>query len=108
MSDAQLDKRRNPGMDLCDPIRISWEDCRGETKYANTRCVDISTDCLSVEMIEPLPVRSAVILRAAGAGTVKIIGRAIVRYCLRRGTKFLVGLEFAGGLDLANAATTNA
>jgi len=105
MSDAQLDTRRSPGMDLRDPIRISWEDCRGEPRYANTRCVDISEHCLSVELIEPLPVRSAVTLGAPGAC---IMSRAIVRYCIRRGAKFLIGLEFAGGLQFASLATSNA
>jgi len=51
-----------------------------------------------VELLEPVRPRSYISFRA---DSLNLSGSAAVRHCTRRCGKFLVGLEFSGGLKLA-------
>jgi hypothetical protein len=79
-------------------IQISWEDAYGQTKYSRAQCLDISASGMSLELVESVRPRSRVTLKSDG---LRLAGSATVRYCVRRGGKFTLGLEFMGGLKLA-------
>lgn len=72
-----------------------WKDREGNEKYTNARSLDVSESGMRVEVPEPLPERSYVILRA---DKLKLHGTASVRTCTHKGTKFVVGLEFSAGM----------
>ena len=72
-----------------------WKDRDGGDKYANARMLDISELGMRIEVPEPLQERSYVTLRC---DKLKLNGRASVRSCLRKGIKYLVGLEFSVGM----------
>jgi len=63
-------------------------------RYANASCLEISASGLriTVEVFEPIPVRSRVALRV---DRIKLAGSATVRHVVRRGAKYLVGLELS-------------
>jgi hypothetical protein len=50
---------------------------------------------MRIEVPEPLEKQAYVTLRS---NALSLHGRASVRSCTRQGTKYLVGLEFSGGL----------
>lgn len=72
-----------------------WKDRSGEDKFTTGSTVDVSESGLRLEVREPIDQRTYVTLQCAALG---IHGSASVRTCIRRGTKFLLGLEFSGGL----------
>ena len=105
-------KRRHERILYNGPVRISWEDERGEIMYAAGKCVDISEAGLRIEVSEPVPMRTYVTLRA---DRINISGTAVVKHIARRSTRYILGLElsqqmrdqaFAKLLDSTTAPTT--
>lgn len=76
-------------------VQLVWKDRSGEDKFMTGITVDISESGIRLEVREPIEQRSYVTMQCAALG---IHGSASVRSCTRRGTKFLLGLEFSGGL----------
>jgi len=72
-----------------------WKDRDGNEKFTNAYTLDISESGMRVEVPEPLPERSYVIMRA---DKLALHGTASVRSCSRKGTKYVAGLEFSAGL----------
>jgi hypothetical protein len=88
-----------------DLVRVSWQDRLGQVKYANAKCLDVSEQGISVELVEPVELRSYVSLRS---DKLKLAGTAAVRYCQRKAGKYMIGLEFSAGLKCSTGtlATT--
>jgi hypothetical protein len=76
-------------------VQVMWTDRLGNEKFANARTVDISESGMRIEVPEQIPERSYVVLRSEKLG---VNGTASVRSCMRKQAKFLIGLEFSGGL----------
>ncbi len=76
-------------------VNIMWKDRWGVEKFTNAYSLDVSEEGMRVEVPEPLPERSYVIVRADKLG---IHGTAAVRSCARQGTHYVAGLEFSAGL----------
>ena len=92
---AMEDKRRRaPRVARGAPIRLSWY--QGFDKYGMGQCLNISRTGLGVLVAEPIPVRGQVCLRSESLG---LSGSASVRYCQNHKAKYLVGLDFSGGLQ---------
>jgi hypothetical protein len=72
-----------------------WTDRQGHERFATARAIDICESGIRMQVPEALPERSFVRLRADKIG---LAGTASVRSCIKKGTKFLVGLEFSGGM----------
>jgi hypothetical protein len=72
-----------------------WKDSNGGDKFANARTLNISEVGMRIEVPEPLQQCSYVTLRC---DKLKLNGRASVRTCQRKGTRYLVGLEFSIGM----------
>ena len=76
-------------------VRVAWKDSNGKERFANGRSLDISEFGIRIELPEPIPERSYVILNAE---SLALQGTATVRNCVGKGFKFHVGLEFGGGM----------
>lgn len=67
----------------------------GEQKFAYAQILDVSESGMRVELREALARQAYVSLRADQIG---LQGSASVRSCVKKGNKFIAGLEFSGGL----------
>ena len=76
-------------------VEVTWKDRLGQEKFAKARSLDVSEKGMRVEMPEALEKQNYVTLRS---NSLSLHGTASVRSCVRKGTKYLVGLEFSGGL----------
>jgi PilZ domain len=91
---SRHDLRREERQNCSQPVAIMWRDASGDDKFMNAPVRDISESGLGVEILEPVPVRSLVTLRANKLG---IHGSASVRHCAREGLQYRIGVEFTGG-----------
>lgn len=82
--------------------RISWQDRFGQTRMAKVKLLDISEQGMCIEVPAPLELKTLVGILD---DSIKLSGRASVRHCRRMGSKYHVGLEFAGGLVWRPATT---
>jgi hypothetical protein len=87
--------RRQERTEVAVPVDVMWTDRQGHERFATARSIDICESGIRIQVPEALPERSFVRLRADRIG---LAGSASVRSCVRKGTKFLVGLEFSGGM----------
>jgi hypothetical protein len=90
------DLRRHARAAKSSPIQIVWKDRSGSDRFINGKTLDISVAGLRVEISDPIDERTYVTLRCAALG---LQGVASVRSCNRKGMKYVVGLEFSGGLQ---------
>jgi hypothetical protein len=74
---------------------IVWSDRGGGDKFVNGRTVNVSESGLRIEVSEPIEKQTYVTVQCLALG---LHGRASVRSCARKGTKYLLGLEFSAGL----------
>jgi hypothetical protein len=88
--------RRHARAEKSSPVQIVWKDRRGEDRYVNGRSLDISPSGMRVEISEPIDKQTYVTLQCMALG---LHGTASVRTCVRKGMKYVVGLEFSGGLQ---------
>jgi hypothetical protein len=91
----RINTRRQLRVHCRETVRLAWRDPRGDVKYASAKCLNVSERGISVELVEPVEVRSYVNLQSE---KLKLTGTAAVRYCRRNAGKYLVGLEFSAGL----------
>jgi hypothetical protein len=77
------------------PIRLMWKDRFGGDKFVTGRVLDVSEEGMRIELPIQIEERIYVTFRA---DTIPLHGTASVRSCVRQTPKFVVGLEFAGGL----------
>ncbi|HEV8039029.1 MAG TPA: PilZ domain-containing protein [Bryobacteraceae bacterium] len=87
--------RRQDRMDVAVPVDVMWTDRQGHERFATALSIDVCESGLRIQVPEALPERSYVRLRA---DRIALAGSASVRTCVKKGTKFLVGLEFSGGM----------
>ena len=93
---AASDGRRHRRVPYIGPIRLSWEDERGQPKFVQAKCVDISESGLRVEVSQSIPVRTCLILRAE---RINLSGSATVRHSQRYGSKYILGIELSQSLQ---------
>ena len=77
-------------------MRIFWENEHGLAKYAQAKCLDISQEGLSIEVGEPIPVRSILSLRVE---RIDVSGSATVRHISWRRCKHILGLNLSQTLE---------
>jgi hypothetical protein len=87
--------RRHDRTEHSEMVQVMWKDRAGGDKFTNARTLNISEVGMRIEVPEPLQERSYVMLRC---DKLKLNGRASVRTCQRKGSRYLVGLEFAVGM----------
>ena len=77
-------------------IQLVWKDRAGLDRVLNGLTVDVSQNGMRVEVSSRIEERTYVSFRA---DALKLHGSASVRRCVRSGSKYLIGLEFSGGLQ---------
>jgi hypothetical protein len=87
--------RRQSRIEVAVPVDVMWTDRLGHERFATARSIDICESGIRLQVPEALPERSYVRLRA---DKIALVGSGSVRTCIKKGTKFLVGLEFSGGM----------
>lgn len=86
-------RRRFPRQPCSGPVSVAWT--IGDDKFTMGHCVDISISGMCIQVSEPMPIFGRVCLRS---DRLSLNGSAIVRHCRRKNSKYLVGVDFAGGL----------
>ena len=89
---SKKDHRQHGRSPYDGPIRISWEEERGLVRYAHAKCLDVSQEGLRIEVAEPIPLRSRLLLRA---DRINLSGSATVRRVTWRGCKYILGLSLS-------------
>ena len=93
---TQKERRRHQRLPYFGPIRVSWEDARGETRYVSAKCVDISESGLRIEVGLAIPSGSVIHLNADRIG---LRGAAVVKHAERSGARSILGLAFTGAAE---------
>ena len=81
-------------------IRLGWDE-RGELRYLQAKCLDISTGGLRVEASAGIPLQSRVSLRV---DELNLSGSAILKHVERRGSKYVLGLQLSQTLHAKTMA----
>jgi hypothetical protein len=87
--------RRHERIPTTATVLVTWQDTAGNDKFASVRAFEVSEAGLRLILPEPLRLQSWVSLQAPKLG---LHGRASVRHCRRQGAKYIIGLQFVGGL----------
>ncbi|MGD0362037.1 MAG: DnaJ domain-containing protein [Bryobacteraceae bacterium] len=86
------DKRKEQRRFTNAMFAVSWEDARGQSRSLRVRGLNVSKSGMRIESSEEMHTGVPVSLQAERH---ELAGRATVRNCTRRGTGYLVGLEFS-------------
>jgi hypothetical protein len=76
-------------------LQVAWLDVTGKMKMTRTRALNISDTGIAIELPEAAMPLSLVRFQS---DKFKVRGAGAVRHCHRKGSKFVVGLEFTEGL----------
>src|ERR1700685_2428978 len=87
--------RRHTRADKSAPLPLISNTRQGIDRFINGKIHDVSESGIRVELADPLEKQTYVTLQATSLG---LHGSASVKSCVRKGMKYLVGLEFSGGL----------
>ena len=83
-------------------IFVNWTGPDGVPRLSRGKCIDVSESGLLAECPDPIPSRTYVSFRS---DALRLEGSASVRYCVTKGTRHRIGLEFSGGLKYKAAAS---
>jgi hypothetical protein len=86
------DARRNRRVPYMGPVRLSWEDARGESRFTSAKCVDVCEVGLRIESPTAIPPGTMILLQAE---RIKLAGSATVKHVTRYGGKYLIGFELS-------------
>jgi hypothetical protein len=86
--------RRHDRERVTDRVQVSWPNRDGGENFAAVEAFDISETGMSFVLNDALPQQTYVTVRSL---TLNVQGRAVVRHCVRKGAKNLIGIEFSGG-----------
>jgi len=86
------DKRRKQRQLFDCALEISWHDAQATSRTLAVHAIDLSNSGIRVESSEPIDLHTEVYVRAERYG---LTGSTSVRHCGRRGTKYVLGLEFS-------------
>lgn len=85
------DKRRKQRQLFDCSLEISWKDSQGNHHTITAQAIDVSNSGIRVEATEPIETETEVYVRAERYG---LTGSTSIRHCSRRGSKYVLGLEF--------------
>ncbi len=92
--------RRQERIPSHERVAIGWDDSVGQPRFVFANCLNITTGGLSLQVNQPLAVRTYVTLRSE---KLKLAVTATVKYCVRRNSWYQVGFEFTPGRVFNNA-----
>jgi len=85
------DKRRKQRQLFDCSLEMSWKDSQGNSHTITAQAIDVSNSGIRVEASEPIELHTEVYVRAERYG---LTGSTTIRHCGRRGSKYVLGLEF--------------
>ena len=85
------DKRRKQRQLFDCTLEISWKDGQGRSRTMTAQAIDLSNSGIRLEAAEPIDIDTEIYVRAERYG---LTGSTVVRHCSRRGSKYLLGIEF--------------
>jgi hypothetical protein len=88
--------RRHARAETSSPLQIVWQDRGGADRFVTGRSLDISPSGMRAEVSQAIERQTYVTLQCPALG---LQGTASVRSCTRKGMKYILGLEFSGGLQ---------
>jgi hypothetical protein len=86
------DKRKEPRRFTNAMFAVVWQDARGQSRSIRARGLNVSKSGMRIESAEQLDPGAPVSVQAERH---QLSGKAFVRNCTRRGSNFLIGLEFS-------------
>lgn len=86
-------KRRHERLPSSAPVALRWRKDSGEAHFGPGTVVDYSETGLRIELLEPIELRSYVVVGPPGQNKEACAGR--VCYCLPKQTRYVIGLELA-------------
>jgi len=89
------ENRRHERHPLPGKVRLNWKTSEGFSFSATARCLDISQSGIRLELERQIATGTLVNLESPDF---RIAGVAAVRHCRPKGLRFILGLEFSGGL----------
>ncbi len=92
---TKVDSRFHGRFKIKNRVTLSGEDEAGKTWTINGRGVDMSRLGARIETGDPIVPGSFVFIQVRD---LNLMGGAVVRYCVRRGLKYKIGLEFRNPL----------
>lgn len=93
-------RRRSPRHPTSAAIRLAWTS--NFDKYAMGVCVDISRTGVRLVTSDPIPFRTTVSFKSEALA---LSGSGTVRHYKRQNGKYVIGLEFGGGLKWLGTVT---
>lgn len=91
----QGDLRRHDRVPQGTPVHVVWKNAEGNEEFTTGKTVDVSEAGMRIELLVPVKVGAFVNFRAE---KLRLHGSASVRSCVHKGARYLVGLQFSGGL----------
>ena len=92
---SRVEMRNCRRLKIKSTVTLSWLDLSGYTWTVRARSVDMSKSGARLESPEPLPPGSIAFVRVQD---LKLMGDATVRYCVKRGLQYAIGLQFRSPL----------
>lgn len=87
-------RRRFPRQPCASDIRLAWTS--HFDKYAMGKCTDVSRTGLQMIISYPIPIQTRICFKA---DSLLLNGSGTVRHCKRQKEQYIVGVDFAGGLQ---------
>lgn len=81
------------------PVFLSFQGAGGAIQRVTARCVDLSPSGARLETKDRLAIRENVLVHSEKFGR---MGLASIRYCVREGMKYSVGMQFSAILKLSD------
>ena len=92
---TRLNERRDVRVRYQAPFYLLWDEQSSQPKYAKAVCNEVSEHGMSLESPQSIAVGSRVSLRAESEA---LFGGAHVKHSTKRGSTYVVGLEFVYSL----------
>ena len=92
---TKLNERRDVRVRYRAPYYFLWDEQSSQPKYAKAVCNEVSEHGMSLETSQSIPVGSRLSLRSESGA---LFGGAMVKHSTKRGSMYVVGLEFGYNL----------
>jgi hypothetical protein len=86
------ESRRHHRIPYAGPIRVGWSDSTGSPRFAVAKCIEVSESGIRIEVSVNIPERTVLQMNAE---RIKFAGSGTVKHTVRRGAKYILGLELS-------------
>jgi|SRR6478672_92557 len=89
-SAPQVNRRREPRVPVTSEFDLFWQDIDASHKSTRAKGIEISEHGASVRSPKPILRNSVIQIRGR---QIQLEGKAVVKYCSKRGLSYVIGLE---------------